>query len=192
MSCSDCQTPVCAFPGLLCVWCFLSRVEQREIAVLFYLCCICMDWWYVSYCLITMTHCLTVGKVSVVAVCPWYDLCSSWWIKKSRELQPPCAPQSPTPIDSFLPATPLTSEVPPLPKQCHKLRDISNPNLQTAMVKSAVKKECGGVDVAVVCDTLRQREHTEFSKSCSGSVPMRSSAALCLSRWPHIQHFSYA
>lgn len=98
----------------------------------------------------------------VVAVCPWYDLCSSWWIKKSRELQPPCAPQSPTPSDSFLPATPPTSEVPPLPKQCCKLGDISNPNLQTAMVKSAVKKECGGVDVAVVCDTLRQRERTEF------------------------------
>lgn len=37
MNYSDCQIPVCAFPGLLCVWCFLSRMEQREIEMLFYL-----------------------------------------------------------------------------------------------------------------------------------------------------------
>lgn len=162
---------------------FWAEWNRERLKCCFICSCICMDWWYVSCCLIIMTHCLTVGKVMVVAVCPWYDLCSSWWIKKSRELQPPCAPQSPTPIDSFLPATPPTSEVPPLPKQCHKLGDISNPNLQTAMVKGAVKKECGGVDVAVVCATLRQREHTEFRQPRPPSQQVllwvRSNEKLC-------------
>lgn len=57
---------------------FWAEWNRERLKCCFICCCICVGRWYVSYCLITMTHCLTVGKVTVVAVCPWYDLCSSW------------------------------------------------------------------------------------------------------------------
>lgn len=96
----------------------------------------------------------------VVAVCPWYVLCSSWWIKKSRELQPPCAPQSLAPSDSFLPATPPTSEAPPLPKQCHKLGDKPKPRDSNGEKCGEERVWWGGCRCSLWL--LRQREQTEF------------------------------
>lgn len=62
----------------------------------------------------------------------------------NQEVKRAPATLCPSKSHSFLPATPPTSEVPPLPKQCHKLGDISNPNLQTAMVKSEERVWWGG------------------------------------------------
>lgn len=129
------DTCVC-FPWPPVSGAFWAEWNRERLKCCFICCCICMDWWYISY---SLSH--HYGKLPDCGKGHGSGSLSMVWLvfilmnQEVKKAPATLCPQSRTPSDSFWPATPPTSEVPPLPKQCHKLGDISNPNLQTVVVK---------------------------------------------------------